>query len=363
MKLVEHFDHVTPRERSGAVSSDRSHYQKDWALCKILKLHLGSEDYLVAFDIHDDVVIFKPESDPDAICFFQIKTKDEGSWSLNSLIGRHKGKKGALLSSIVGNLYHNLMLFPSFTESLTLVSNAPFKIAISNDKKKSATVLTDALTPFEKVPENNRKKILAALRAEHSLSDDPVLDALLWFEQADLPLQGHDVFTKGKLSEFFSDVNPGGRYNIPVVYRVLIDEIRRRNDYSQKNLIFEQMRLHKSIGRTSFEGMLKVVAIDDSCDRAWSYLSGILQAEGMAFKTIETLRRAWQRVEAQRTDLSAPFRALLESLPPSLELTHSTLTVTIETALASLKGKMADALVFDDDFLRAALLMRLRDVL
>jgi hypothetical protein len=363
MRLVEHFDHVTPRERSGAVSSDRSHYQKDWALCKILKLHLGSEDYLVAFDIHDDVVVFKPESDPDAVCFYQIKTKDEGSWSLNSLIARKKGKKGTSLPSILGNLYHNRTLFSSFTESLTLVSNAGFKIAISSDKKKSPSVLTDPLTPFEKLPEKNRKRILAAIRAEHSLSGDPALDALLWFEQADLPLQGHDVFTKGKLSEFFSEVNPGGRYNVPVVYRVLIDEIRRRNDYSQKNLVFEDMQLHKSIGRTSFEGMLKVVAIDDSCDLAWSYLSGILQAEGMAFKSLETLRRAWQKVEAERTDLSAPFRTLLESLPPSLDLTHAALTPTIETALASLKGKMADALVFDDDFLRATLLMRLRDVL
>jgi hypothetical protein len=40
MKLTNYFDTVAPRERSGALSSDRFHYQKDWALCKILALHL-----------------------------------------------------------------------------------------------------------------------------------------------------------------------------------------------------------------------------------------------------------------------------------------------------------------------------------
>ena len=64
---------LKPREHAGSRSADRFDYQKDWAICKLLQLHESSADYLIAFDVFDDVVVLNSEATPDRISFFQIK--------------------------------------------------------------------------------------------------------------------------------------------------------------------------------------------------------------------------------------------------------------------------------------------------
>lgn len=362
LKLQHLFDTVSPRERAGAVSSDRMQYQKDWAICKLLKLHLDGLDYLVAFDIHDDVLIFEPENDPTTICFYQIKTTDKDAWTLAQLVRRSHGKKGRL-PSILGNLYHNQKLFQVFTKRLTLVSNSPFKIGLSADGKK-AEVLPDAETPFSKLPTAKKTEIASAIRLEHALDAEPVLDNLLWFEKADLPLTGHDTFTRGRLSEFFSQVNPTAKYNIPLIYGVLIDEIRRRNDYSKKGISFSEMCKEKAIGKTQFAEIIKIVAVDESPEEAWVEISSRLTAEGMEFSSQQSIRRAWHRVETKRTVVGdAHFRRLAQFVAQLSILESSTLSATMNQGMEVLKPEFGGELMSDDDFLRAVILMKLYNVL
>jgi hypothetical protein len=75
MALKDTFLTVTPRENAGARSSDRSDYQKDWALCQLLRLHGSGSDYLIVFDLHDDILIFDSEANPTLISFYQSKRR------------------------------------------------------------------------------------------------------------------------------------------------------------------------------------------------------------------------------------------------------------------------------------------------
>jgi Cap4 dsDNA endonuclease len=361
LSLEQLFDKVKPRENAGPISSDRSQYQKDWALCKLLKIHSEGLDYTIAFDIHDDVVVFVPEHTPGSVSFYQVKTKDGEHWTLKQLQSRRKGKKG-LLGSILGNLYHNSTLFKAFTSRLTLVSNVPFRIGLSSDNEPE--LLTAEQTLFTALPEKVRSAIKKSIQTEAALNAEPELDSLLWFERSDLPLIAHDIFTRGKLSDFLDNMNPSLKYNIPVIYKTLIHEIRRRNDYSKPDLTFAQMRTFKGIGKSEFTDMIKIVAVDDRCERAWDQVSTTLTTEGVNFKSRQSLKRAWQKVETQRATFeNAAFRRLMQVVSDLGVVERESLYTTVEASLSDLKAKFRDDISFDDDFLRAVLLMKIHGVL
>ena len=365
MPLDKHFDSVKPRERSGPISSDRSHYQKDWALCKLLKLHADGSDYLIAFDIHDDVVIFQPEHSPTTIYFFQIKTKEiaktAACWTAAALLARKKGKTGELLASIIGKLYDDAILFPEYTRKLTLVSNAPFKIGLAKDNK-TAVLLSDALTPFEKLPEKHKSQIKEALQKEHALEAAPILDQLLWFDKSDVPLESHSTFAKGRLAEFLES-RKAGKYNVPLAYRVLIDEVRRKNDYSQESLDFSTMRQLKAIGRSAFEKILSDAVPDDSAERTWPEVAANLQAEGFTLSSRTKLRRAWKRVETYRTDSSNSAFWELVGLAKVISPKHDGLQQLLSIGLNEMKNAVPTTFGFDEDILRGVLLMTAHDLL
>ncbi|GAG02404.1 unnamed protein product, partial [marine sediment metagenome] len=67
-----------PRENAGSKSSNRFDYQKNWALCKLLELHLSGRDYILVLDFHEDILVLDSEVDPKEIEFYQIKTTQQG---------------------------------------------------------------------------------------------------------------------------------------------------------------------------------------------------------------------------------------------------------------------------------------------
>src|SRR5581483_2458192 len=129
---------LKPREKAGSRSADRSDYQKDWAICRLLVLHELNTDYLIAFDIFDDVVVLNSAAEPDRIAFFQVKTRESQAMRLSDLLRRKNGEGGPL-PSILGKLYYNRIAFPDHTEALTLVSNIPFDVKLSDPNAKSTS--------------------------------------------------------------------------------------------------------------------------------------------------------------------------------------------------------------------------------
>jgi hypothetical protein len=357
MSLEEHFNRVIPREQSGSLSSDRFQYQKDWALCHLLKLHADGVDYLMAFDIHDDVVVFQPEQSPSKICFYQVKTKKTGeTWSKANIISRKKGKDQKLLSSILGKMYGNILLFANYAHCTTFLSNVPFKLALSADGK-DAILLSNARTPFEKLPKKYQIDILAAVKQEHSLEVNPALEKMVWFEVSELSLEGHSTHTIGKLAEFLATRKPG-KYNTPVAYKTLSDELKRRNDYARPGLTFSEMVKLKAIGRSDFEKILAVAVPDDTAERTWPEIAANLQRENFRLQEIIKLRKAWFKVDMYRSDSSdSAFWETVE-LAAVIAPQHYDLEHLLGAGLADLKSKIAGSIKFDDDVLAAILLFQ-----
>ncbi|TAK09860.1 MAG: DUF4297 domain-containing protein, partial [Rhizorhabdus sp.] len=52
------------RETAGSDASTRFDYQKDWAFCEMMQRHRAEENYLIAFEFHDDVLFLSPAEQP-----------------------------------------------------------------------------------------------------------------------------------------------------------------------------------------------------------------------------------------------------------------------------------------------------------
>ena len=75
---LEEIAFTLPKENAGASKSLRFEYQMNWGLNKLLELENCGDDYVIAFDYHDDIIIFDKEIDATAVDFYQIKTKKNG---------------------------------------------------------------------------------------------------------------------------------------------------------------------------------------------------------------------------------------------------------------------------------------------
>ena len=94
MSFAERLISEPQREKSGETGYERYDYQALWGLALIFEHHGSTEDYAIAFEFHDDIVLLDSASSPTRARFYQVKTKDKGHWTLSDLY-RRKPRKDA----------------------------------------------------------------------------------------------------------------------------------------------------------------------------------------------------------------------------------------------------------------------------
>ncbi|MDP3682434.1 MAG: dsDNA nuclease domain-containing protein, partial [Ignavibacteria bacterium] len=85
MMLKDKIVNTKPREKAGSTSASRFDYQKDYSICKLIESHLTSNDYIIIFDWHEDLIIMDSELNPQTVSFYQIKGKKTGTWTIKQL--------------------------------------------------------------------------------------------------------------------------------------------------------------------------------------------------------------------------------------------------------------------------------------
>ena len=298
-----------PRERAGSTSADRFDYQRDWALCELLLLHQSAGDYLIAFDFFDDVVVLNSESNPNAISFFQIKTRDKPPLTVARLLQRRQGQRERL-PSILGKLYYNKLVFPDHTEALTVVSNVAFLIELCDKAAKSTDKLVICCNELDaKV----QQQIAEQLKDEHALEAPPVFAHFTYLEVSEVPLSGHATFAVGKLSEFLEAINPTGTFRIGLAYRSIADEIKRKNNHHADCPSFDEFVREKGIGRSTFDRMLRAVGAYQDFDSLWLQIQNRLNTEQVPVLVARRLRDAFRRYSMERATASDVGIATLEA--------------------------------------------------
>src|SRR5690242_907716 len=107
-----------PREMSGAWTSTLYDFQRYVSIFKIVELQESGVDYRIAFDYFDDIMIFNHSEKPTKIELYQVKSRLTGPWQMTDLTGSDSQKRP---SSIIGKMYHNLVIFGPYITKITFI--------------------------------------------------------------------------------------------------------------------------------------------------------------------------------------------------------------------------------------------------
>ncbi len=357
LSLTEKIVKTKPREKSGSVSSSRFDYQKDWSLCKLIDTHRSGSDYIAIFDWHEDLLIMDNETRPNSITFYQIKGKKSGNWTVSSLISSDKDKDGELLLSILGKLYDCKSKFNIETSSLNFVSNARFNVKLSAGDK---SLSKDSICIIE-LSEDERKEIVGKIKSEHKLKDDPKFEDITFLKVVDLSLDDSSGHAKGKITEFLDEIFPGKSFNVPSVYRMLFDEVKRRTSCNKDILTFDDLVNNKGIAKSQFEDIIRATGIKTDYKEIWRRAEIELQANLVSFQDRRKLGQNLTRLELEKMEPNNHVLFSLITKVKSLIIEEETNLVglnlhqQIETILGKLKSH-AIPTGYDDFFLRAIIL-------
>ncbi|WP_165071223.1 dsDNA nuclease domain-containing protein [Paludisphaera rhizosphaerae] len=373
---------AAPREVGGGRNSNRTDYQKDWALCHLLEIHEAREDYALVVERHDDVVVLDHSSEPKRADFYQIKTKDNGDWKLANLLYversrsardkaddaerpeengvKKKAKKQSVEKkmSFLAKLYSNRLACLGSEMTASFVSNARFNLILA----KGGAGLDRTEICFNELSAADLEKILSKLKVEHELAEAPDCAHLFYFRRSDLGVNNHTDCARGKTAKFMADRNLGDAQSVAAFYRALFEEIKLRTNYEDEPGSFEGIIRRKSITKAGFQGMLDALRNPRDIEATTARIEGDLRQEGLAFTATRAIIRDCRRVflESRSNALPKAVYAACEQIVRNMhapDQEHS-LRSLIDLGLARLKERnMPGTELFADTYLTALLLM------
>lgn len=176
-----------PRDSGGTHGPKGTEFQKNWAISKMFELReQGTDDFLFLFESLQDVAILDSALLPTKIEVIQIKKKDRGEWTWNSLTMLHlptdpadepaaglprKKKISDTSASIIGKLYRTVLSIPELDVSGRFVSNAGCDITLPEGRSVAVSVPI----AMSELPAHFRELLESALDAIRE-ADHPAVD-------------------------------------------------------------------------------------------------------------------------------------------------------------------------------------------
>ena len=301
MDLKDKLKAIKPRENAGAMASNRFDFQKNWAICKLIELSDRNEDFILAFEFHEDIIVFDSSENPNFIDFYQIKTKNTGKFNLSALLKKQMLKNGDG-NSILGKLFSNKLNFEEETKSLNIVSNTFFGFKEVKTSKRE-NICSDELTSEEKVI------IAKSISSELKIDWVESFLKLINFTVSDLTIEHHNEITSNKLNKFIeqkftSDI----KYNPSLAYRTIFDEINRRNNVEIMPSNFDELINHKAVTKADFDKFLKIVITEPNkiIDLKTKIFS-ILDANNIKTSERIKLNNSWKDIEIELLKINNSF--------------------------------------------------------
>jgi hypothetical protein len=310
-----------PRETSGTLSANRFGYQRTWALCHLLELHAKDEPYVLLLEFHDDVVVLDHDTDPQSVDFFQVKTRDNGNWTINKLLkisepsGAKRTRPEARLvadpttepatpanpspRSILGKLLEHCRNFSPQVGRLCLVSNVSFKASLADgaiSTKRNILSLAD-FSP------DQLTSIRDAMKAELGIETELPWEKVFLLT-TDINIHDHETYGAGRLAAFLEARKPGARFAVQPLFRTICSELGRRSTNEWEPTTFEQLCFKKGIRRSDFEAFLRhgdsVLDPEDELKE----VTNQLRHESVSFREISDIQVAWRKYDLERLDHS-----------------------------------------------------------
>ncbi|HKY96601.1 MAG TPA: DUF4297 domain-containing protein [Gemmatimonadaceae bacterium] len=280
------------REDSGGEASDRFDFQKNWALCELLRLHETGSDYCMVFERHEDVLVLDSAHTPTQIEFVQVKSTRRSHWTIGQLLQRETGatgKKGSILGKLVGNY----VKYRPITKALSLVSNACFRVELADGSDST----TQDLVPIANAASNTQRRLRRSLSTELAPSSVPPYESVTFLVRSAVPLRDHDIHAMGRIADYLAKRSPTSSFPVLAIYKNFFAEVRRRNNDRHQCRTVAEFLERRGITSTEFERMVRVATRIPLIDTLWTALDAELVLEGFDFGTRLRLRRAHTEYE------------------------------------------------------------------
>lgn len=294
MRLAEKIAALPPLDVGGPIAANRFDYQKNWTLCELMELYSSCDDFVVICDYHEDVSILDSTTNPSEIKFYQVKTKNKGTWSVKKLVDRPI-KSASQGHSYVARLTHMKDSLPGENVKLFFVTNTEFSF-FPQDRRVAGSTMR-----FDELSMQHKDELLQALSKELGRKV-LVSDYHLVFNTAQLPLEQHEDNTIGKLTQFLHETFPTIVFDIIPLKRTLFDEIRRKTNCERVTSDFFALVSSKGITKISFSSMLNSARVSGNPDSLWQEIASQLNCEGISFPELKELRAQWKVHEIQRLE-------------------------------------------------------------
>jgi len=281
------------RETAGASTYEKYEYQYHWALFRALTEYELGHDFVIFVELHEDVILGTSlEGDSANFQFNQIKNVSGSPWTVKKITERKKVGKD-IKNSVIGKMLQGVegKSFKDKIEQLNLVATCGFNLKLKDD------TLNLSLVKVGHLHDDCVNDIEAAISKELG----PVkLPASLGFIKPDLPATGFDHFVVSKISEVVDKQGSGAFANIRNIYRVLMDDLRKKGVVTVDYENWDELLRNKGLTHLDVHRVANLNIKFAEPDKIETLFDQIVAEMGLHIGQRIKLKRAYQKYESEK---------------------------------------------------------------
>lgn len=283
----------TPVKNEGGKRASKGFsYQHHWSVRKLVELHAGTTNYVMLFEVFEDVAVLDDLDEPTRLDLYQVKSRESQSpYSLSDLTQTRGG------NSFIGKLMLSREGLPEelkeIVGSLNFVSNCSYSRDIDKKFHNSPDVGV-SITTWHR-GERLEKKV-RRLEKQTSLSNVDDLCEITFLIRSPLEYHEPERSIRDLLTEFFKQHVPNYSFDINPFYESLLGEVKRKGECNKPDGYTETVE-HKGITRDWMQQM--VSRVNPSMKVYLDMIVSTLQNEGWAAEKIVLLKDQWRSMEIE----------------------------------------------------------------
>lgn len=289
MSLSNALVSTSQTERGGEVAIRGFEYQASFGISYLLDKYLAKKDFVFIFEYHDDILVLNSADNPTSSEFIQVKTKQNGKWTLASVVNSSAKKP----ISFVAKLFRHFVNFKAYPIELMFISNAGFDFT---DLGRVKAVFLD---------EQTKLIIIEKVKQQVEALENVPLERLE-FVTSDLSLLGYSSHLKGKMCEFL-DANYGVNHGVnassltEVFIRLCNEKVRVPSGNIES---FEDLIVKKGITSQFINEILNKIITTKETQPTWNHAVLFFQNDYGFLELIE-LEGIFNRVAVRVGDVNS----------------------------------------------------------
>ncbi|GAB1257505.1 dsDNA nuclease domain-containing protein [Aurantivibrio plasticivorans] len=271
-------------------------FQRYWAISTMFSLVGGSDDFLVLFEVIQDVAIYDSLKSPTNLKIFQIKKKDRNEWGWKDLTGLYvPSKKNGkpqpfekVKESTIGKLYTSVSSLKNIEVSGHFVSNAGCNLSLTG----GGNAATTAICYLSDLEEEHRKLLVDALAMMGKPEDLPPDLTKIQVSKTSIPVDDPRTYLVGEIHSFLNKRSPKHANQAHSLVDSLLAKIGPLGAKTDRCMSFSQLAENQGFSRSQFENVLSdLETVPDILDHLNEWLKQ-LQDEGLSFFEITSIKSA-----------------------------------------------------------------------